>query len=261
ADWLPDMRAGIEAAVREAFGDDLSGGIFVRSDTNVEDLPQFSGAGLNLTLPNRRSMGDVLDGIKQVWTSPFTERAYLWRRQILEEQGDVYPSVLLLESVPSEKSGVMITSGLESGAPDDLTIATGEGVGAAVDGESAETILVHPDGSVTLLGQSKAVARRVLVQGGGARMVPALRPDELLAPAEIRQLRDVAERWKRVTIDRTAGRVWDFEFGFVEGRLWLFQVRPFVRFRSSELLERVSLLDRTALENATEGIAMNELIP
>ena len=34
------------------FGADFRGGVFIRSDTNVEDLPGFTGAGLNLTLFN-----------------------------------------------------------------------------------------------------------------------------------------------------------------------------------------------------------------
>ncbi len=259
-EWLPDMRARIVSEVTRIFGSDLSAGIFVRSDTNVEDLPQFSGAGLNLTLPNRRSLDDILAGIKQVWTSPFSERAYLWRKQILDDQGEVYPSVLLLRSVPSEKSGVMITSGLQNGTPDDLMIATGEGVGGAVDGEGAETILVHPNGGTTLLTQTRSPVRRILEPGGGARMVPARRPEYLLTRDEIEQLRGVVETWKRRTTDKTPGRVWDFEFGFVDGKIWLFQVRPFVRFRSSEMMDRLAALDREAMANATRRISMEEAI-
>ncbi|HSG07197.1 MAG TPA: PEP/pyruvate-binding domain-containing protein, partial [Longimicrobiales bacterium] len=125
-DWIPDMRQQILDALDTTLGGELERGVFVRSDTNVEDLPQFSGAGLNLTVPNQTSEAEVLSSVKRVWTSPFSERAYLWRSQILDEQGDVYPSVLLLESVPSEKSGVLITSGLQEGRPEDLTVVTAE---------------------------------------------------------------------------------------------------------------------------------------
>ena len=133
-DWLPDMRQQVVDALTTTLGGEVERGVFVRSGTNVGDLPQFSGAGLNLTVPNQTSVADVLASVKRVWTSPFSERAFLWRRQILVEQGDVYPLVLLLESVPSEKSGVLITSGLQEGRPEDLTVVTAEGVGGAVDG-------------------------------------------------------------------------------------------------------------------------------
>lgn len=256
--WRADMRSEVVAAVSEAFGLDLSAGIFVRSDTNVEDLPQFSGAGLNLTVPNQRSIDDILASIRRVWTSPFTERAYLWRKQILDERSPVYPSVLLLRTVPSERSGVLITSGLQFGDPGDLTIATAEGIGGAVDGEDAETIVVKPGGSVRLLSQSKAPRRRVLSPGGGVETVPARRPDVLLADSEIDQLRAIVHRWQERAPDRTEGRVWDMEFGVVGGYVWLFQVRPFIRFRSSQMLERLAPLDVEMSRNADRPIAMGE---
>ncbi len=258
--WLPEMRARVVEAMQATFGTDVSAGIFVRSDTNVEDLPQFSGAGLNLTVPNQRTLEDVLASIKRVWTSPFTERAYLWRKQVLDEQGQVYPSVLLLRSVPSEKSGVLITSGLQHGGPEDLTIATAEGVGGAVEGEEAEVVLVDPSGSVKLLSQAKAPRRRVLAADGGARMVPSRRPEYLLSDEDIRQLRDVVRVWKERFPDSMPGRIWDLEFGFVGSHLWLFQIRPFVRFRDSQLLESLSSLDEEALRNAARPVSLSERI-
>ena len=258
-EWLPDQRAAVEEAIREAFGGDLSAGIFVRSDTNVEDLPQFSGAGLNLTVPNQRSVADVLASITRVWTSPFAERAYLWRKQVLLDQGRVYPSVLLLRSVPSERSGVLISSGMQFGTPDDLTIATAEGVGGAVDGGEAEMVIVRPDGSIRLLGQARAATRRVLSADGGAVMVPSVRPETLLRDAEIAQLRDIVTSWEASVPATDAGRTWDFEFGVVDGHVWLFQVRPFVRFRSTELLDRLSVLDADAADNAGRAVRLEEV--
>jgi hypothetical protein len=42
----------LRAALRRTFGRNDVLGLFVRSDTNVEDLAGFTGAELNLTLPN-----------------------------------------------------------------------------------------------------------------------------------------------------------------------------------------------------------------
>ena len=257
--WLPETRRLIERAIQEVFGEDLDAGVFVRSDTNVEDLPQFSGAGLNLTVPHQTTLDGVLQSIRQVWTSPFSERAYLWRKQILEEQSRIYPSVLLLSSVPSEKSGVLITSGLDEGGPDDLTSAAAEGVGGAVEGGEAETIVVHPDGSVRLLSQAKAPGRRSLASGptGGVVTVPSKRPEYLLTESDIAQLRDVVRIWKsRFATEGVS--VWDIEYGFVDGKLWLFQIRPFVRFRSSALLDRLRVLDREVQQNTRRIVSLKE---
>ncbi len=256
--WIPTTRDRVTRALSDAFGTDLSRGVFVRSDTNVEDLPQFSGAGLNLTVPHQRGVEAILSSVKRVWTSPFSERAYLWRKQILVHQGEVYPSVLLLESVASEKSGVLITSGLQYGGASELTLAVAEGVGGAVDGEEAETILVRQDGSHKLLSQAKAARKKQLAfEGdGGVRTVPTARPDRLIQDSEIRQLLEVVAQWQR---QAGATRVWDFEFGFVEGKLWLFQVRPFVRFRNTELLEKLGVLDEASMRNASRAISLEEI--
>lgn len=261
-DWQPEVREAIVRAVTETFGEDLQRGVFIRSDTNVEDLPQFSGAGLNLTLPHRRSMEEILLSVKQVWTSPFSERAYLWRKEILSDQGQVYPSVLLLASVPSEKSGVLITTGLEGGSTEDLTIVTAEGVGGGVEGEPAETILVAPDGEIRLLSQAKAPRRRALMNrgSGGVEWLAATNPDTLLRPPELTQLVAAADRWKTRFAPDEPGTAWDMEFGFVEGKLWLFQVRPFVRARNAAQVERLSVLDRDAARSGARTLSMLEPI-
>ncbi|MDT8436259.1 MAG: PEP/pyruvate-binding domain-containing protein [Gemmatimonadota bacterium] len=239
--WRPDDLARIDAALRETFGPDLSDGVFVRSDTNVEDLAGFSGAGLNLTVPHVVTREGVLAAIRRVWSSPFGERAYLWRRRVVANPADVYPSVLLLASVPSEKSGVLVTTGLEGDDPvreaDQLTIATAEGVGGVVDGGAAETLLVEADGSVTLLSSARQTERRVLRPEGGVARVPAKRPERLLSEDEIAALRDLA---RRIEDELGGGTPWDVEFGFAEGRLWLFQVRPFVRFGGRGVLSRLA---------------------
>ncbi|MDA2928906.1 hypothetical protein MYX84_02985 [Acidobacteria bacterium AH-259-O06] len=261
-EWIPETRHSIVQAIGKAFGADLSKGLFVRSDTNVEDLPQFSGAGLNLTVPHVRTVEDVLSSIKRVWASPFSERAYLWRKQVLDEQGQIYPSVLLLQSVPSEKSGVVITSGLEMGKPDDLTIVTAEGVGGAVEGENAETLLVEKTGEVKLLSQAKSAYQKVLVNNGagGITLVPSRKTDYLLTPDDIGQLQRIVAEWKQRIPASQRSWVWDIEFGFSGGKLWLFQIRPFVRHRNRQLLERLQVLDQEVLRQGTREISLEEQI-
>src|SRR5690606_16307781 len=73
----PDLEKAIRDALAkrdllEAGRPESTVGCFVRSDTNVEDLEDFNGAGLNLTLFNLRSLDDIYAGLKQVWASPFS---------------------------------------------------------------------------------------------------------------------------------------------------------------------------------------------
>jgi len=227
------FRSRLRSAMNEVFGDVETVGIFVRSDTNVEDLPGFTGAGLNLTVPNVVGFEAVVKAIQQVWASPFTERAYAWRQSHMNEPEHVYPAVLLLQTFASEKSGVLVTADVETGNRDWLTIATGEGVGGAVDGQAVEGLRVNRhSGEVQLLADASAPLRAEPAVSGGIRKVPTSGRGTILTTGEIEQLRVLADDVeKRFPMPQAAdGRPVpaDIEFGFRDGRLALFQIRPFV---------------------------------
>lgn len=231
------FRARLRNALEEQFGNSDTPGVFVRSDTNVEDLPGFTGAGLNRTVANVVGFESIVDAIRTVWASPFTERAYAWRQAHMPAPEHVYPAVLLQQTVPAEKSGVLVTTDMESGDRDWLTIAANEGVGGVVDGQSAEELRVHRySGETRLLAQATAPTRTEPAPGGGMRRVPASAPEELLTPAEIDQLRrlanDVEARFPLPANNDVPPPV-DIEFGFVDGRLALFQIRPLVENRQA----------------------------
>lgn len=206
-------------------------GVFVRSDTNVEDLENFNGAGLNLTIFNLKSLDDIYVGLKKVWASPFTYRSFSWRQTLIDKPMWVLPSVVILESVSSEKSGVAITADIEHGDPEKILVATSEGVGGAVDGTPAETILWSQEG-VELVTMFKSPQRRLLKSEGGSEIVPATGSEFVLNDKELHAL-VVAARKIRDTFPPAKDasgepRAWDIEFGFAKGKLWLFQSRPFI---------------------------------
>jgi len=243
---LPEFEQELIVKMRETFGQEGSYGVFVRSDTNAEDLPQFTGAGLNLTVPNQVGHRQIFQSIKDVWASPFEERAYDWRSRILRSSDKVYPSVLLLLSVPSEKSGVIATVNLETGE-EDITVNVSEGVSAVVDGGVAESLLLKADGSVRLLEQARGTYRKTLRPGGGFVNLPVSGNDTLLQPDEIRQLREMVAEVKRkyppAKTEKGDVLPWDIEFGFVKGQLRLFQIRPLVRYQEVKTLEALGRLD------------------
>ncbi len=237
-------------------------GVFIRSDTNVEDLDNFNGAGLNLTLFNRRTLADVDAGLKEVWASPFTYRSFSWRQTLIDEPLWVLPSVVILESVPSEKSGVLVTSDIDGGDPRGMLIATSEGVGGAVDGTPAET-LVWSKGYVDLLTMFKSPYRRLL-QRDGTIVRPSTGREFVLEDAELRELTTTAAAIRaRLAPSRAPDggeRPWDIEFGFANGKLWLFQVRPFV---GNDALQNVATLAAFEAKRAGLGdeVSLDEGIP
>lgn len=233
--WFDEL---LEERFAQVFGAPLGEvAVFVRSDTNMEDLKDFTGAGLNLTVPNERERAKIRQAIRDVWASPFSERSYRWRHKYLLNPENVFPSILLLKSVPAEKSGVMVTTGISSGNPIDVTVAFSRGVGGAVDGQAAETYLLRQDGIDQLLAPARERRYTVLPASGGIGKETAHFDQPLLLPAERLELRRLALEVRR-RLPGTPGveshGPFDIELGFVAGESHLFQVRPFVESKRAQ---------------------------
>ncbi|MGW8303142.1 MAG: PEP/pyruvate-binding domain-containing protein [Desulfobacterales bacterium] len=266
ADPGEEFRNRLRAAMQSTFGPDGTYGVFVRSDTNVEDLPGFTGAGLNLTVPHVVGFENVMAAIQRVWASPFSERAYRWRQAFMETPEHVYTSVLLMKSVPVEKSGVLVTADIESGNPDWLTVAVNEGVGGAVSGQTAEELKINmQSGSIRFLAHATDPYKRVLLSKGGVSKVSANWKLALLSEAEIRQLmnfaREVPERFPKLQDAQGQPVPADIEFGFYHNRLMLFQIRPFLESIKAQQNHFLNNLDSRLQQNHPERVNLDEIPP
>ena len=191
-----------------------------------------------------------LKGVKEVWASPFTYRSFSWRQTVISDPNLVFPSIVVLESVPSEKSGVLITADVDDGDPNKMTIATAEGVGGTVDGSPAETLLYSPDETI-LLNQFKSPTRRMLIlEGkGGSKMMPATGAERVLTEQELSALVAAALRRSRKNSARRRDRAAICCPGISNMGLWaensyLFQTRPFVGNSDLRNLPALAALDK-----------------
>jgi len=258
------LQGQLRRAMEQAFGPLDRVGVFIRSDTNVEDLPGFTGAGLNLTLPNVVGFDNVVAGIPRVWASPFTARAYAWRQSHMESPEHVYPAVLLLQSVPNDKSGVMVTQDIDSGDRNILSVAVNEGVGGAVDGQSAESLRIDTrDGSVKVLAMATAPWRREPSASGGVDKLPVSGGEAVLQPDEIEQLivfaRALPQRFPAIVDDQGKPAPADIEFGFLDGKLHLFQLRPFLESRKARGSNYLSRMDETLEGSMNRPVDMRQV--
>ncbi len=263
ADPGEEFRRSLHTAMEKTFGKDGSYGVFVRSDTNVEDLPGFTGAGLNKTVPNVIGFDNVLAAISQVWASPFSKRAFAWRQAHMELPQHVYASVLLLQSVPSEKSGVLVTHDIDTGKAGWLSVAINEGVGGAVEGQAAESLRINMQtGEARMLTQATAPRRAVLRSTGGLDRELVSETETVLKPEEIRQLivlaRELPERFPSISDARGNPAPADIEFGFLKGELQLFQIRPFLESAKAQSNEYLNNLDKDIVAHLNEKVKLDE---
>jgi hypothetical protein len=252
----------LRAAMQEAFGSAEPPGVFVRSDTNVEDLAGFTGAGLNLTLPNVVGFDSLVSSIAKVWASPFTSRAFAWRQSHMTRPEHVYTSILLLESVASDKSGVLVTVDIDTGDRSIISVAVNEGLGGAVDGQAAESLRIPLDGShVHVLATATARWRRVPDPRGGLQFLPTSGSDTVLAPDEIAQLIDfvksLPEKFPPISDDEGNPAPADVEFGFLDGDLRLFQLRPFLESKMARGIAYLHAMEARLADMGSVTVDLN----
>jgi len=260
----PQFRKRLRAAMNMTFGAGFRGGVFIRSDTNVEDLPGFTGAGLNLTLFHVVGFDNIVKGISKVWASPYTQRAWAWRQSHMKGPEHVYPAVLLLQTVPADISGVMITQDVDSGDRAVLSVAVNEGVGGAVEGQAAESVRIDTrSGQVRLMGSATAPRRMVPQANGGVAKLPVSGADTLLGQNEVRQLiafsQEIPKQFQQRGEDGKPVAA-DVEFAFLKGKLWLLQIRPFNESRRARGSSYLIQMDKALEGNMGRSVNMGETI-
>ncbi|MDE3741701.1 PEP/pyruvate-binding domain-containing protein [Maribacter polysaccharolyticus] len=252
-DFLAQLNTDFKTVLGQPLGEIP---VFLRSDTNMEDLKEFTGAGLNLTLFNVLDRERILNGIKDVWASPYTERSFKWRQKYLLNPENVFPSILVIPSVDVDYSGVLITKGINSGAEKDLTIAFSRGAGGAVDGQSAETYTVFHDGGYRLLAPARETYYNRLPNTGGIGKKSATFEKPIINARNMNDIKELAQVIRTTLPEETESDyigAYDVELGFQDDKLWLFQIRPFV--------ENKKALSSEYLESITPKMNMNKEIP
>jgi len=241
---LPAFRAELEAQFKAVLGAAMGKvPVFIRSDTNMEDLKDFTGAGLNLTVFNVLDVDKIFEGIKEVWASPYTERSYKWRQKYLLNPENVFPSILIIPTVNADCSGVLITKGVSSGKINETTVAFSRGVGGAVEGQASETWVMGPLGANTLLSPSREADLITVPTSGGTAKSHTSFEEQILNLERLNALRKMAADLNKVLPTKGINGPYDVELGFTGNKIWLFQVRPFVENKKaagSEYLQSIT---------------------
>ena len=204
-------------------------GVFARSSTNSEDLPNFNGAGLYTSMPNLRTDDQVIEGIKTVWASVWNFEAYEARERAGIEHSKIYMAVLIQEGINSESSGVMITAdpfNRNSKVPA-IYISAKRGLGMkVVEGQKvAEQVVFRPRAdAVQVLTRSEEDSLLTFDEHGGVREVPIGDERAVLTDPVIRRLAAAGSNIKRVF----GGKDQDIEWAYMKGHLYIVQARPFI---------------------------------
>ncbi len=219
------LRTRVLARVAQRFANK---GLFVRSSSNSEDLPKFSGAGLYSTVPNVRGDQQLIDAIKTVWASLWNFEAYEARERASVDHSKIFMAVLIQEGINSESSGVMITADpFDKDNKEAIYISAKRGLGIkVVEGKRvAEQIIFRPRANaIQVLTRSDEDSLLTFDERGGVKEIAITGERVVLNDDVVRRLVRAATSIRRVFSNREQ----DIEWAYMKGQIYIVQSRPFI---------------------------------
>ncbi|MEK8047316.1 PEP/pyruvate-binding domain-containing protein [Ideonella margarita] len=205
-------------------------GVFVRSSSNSEDLPGFSGAGLYTTVPNVTRPEALADAVRTVWASVWNADAWEARRWAGVPQDSVVMGVLVQRAVAAQSSGVLATiNPFDPQRPGLSYVSAKRGLGIrVVEGKrQAEQVLYHHRShAVQVLSRSEDPVALLLDAAGGVREEAQPPGRAVLTDALVRGLAETGQRVQRLLGPAPQDIEWATD---PQGRIVLLQARPLVQ--------------------------------
>ncbi|MCM3339840.1 phosphoenolpyruvate synthase [Paenibacillus sp. MER TA 81-3] len=197
----------------------------VRSSATAEDLPTASFAGQQDTFLNVKGERQLLDAIRQCWSSLFSERALAYRMKNGFDHRSVRLAVIIQHLIVPDVSGVMFTADPITGNRSMISIDASFGLG-----EALVSGLVNPD--LYQVRQGVIVKRQVscknvavlpLAEGGTVieRLPEQKQNKQALSDEEIVELARLGEQ-----IQAHYGSEQDIEWCLSGGQFFIVQARP-----------------------------------
>ncbi len=206
--------------------------VFVRSSSNAEDLPNFSGAGLYSSVPNVIEEDKLIEGVKKVWASLWNFDGYEARVRNYVSQSDVYMSALIQVGIDMEKGGVMITKDpFDDGNRNAVYISAVCGHNSKVVSNTGipEQILFNPrSNSVVVMTLSRQENALAFDERGDLKETVdkcASANKRVLTDLQARNLARAAANIKRAFGGR---KEQDIEWGIMNNRIYIVQARPYI---------------------------------
>ena len=204
-----------------------SKGVFVRSSSNSEDLPNFSGAGLYTTVPNVTGENALAEAVKQSWASVFNYSAYEARRIAGLPHDSVKMSVFVQQSINADLSGVLVTvNPYDTAQKNTSYIAAKRGLGIrVVEGKrvAEQAVYNRRNDAVQRLSSSNETTALQLDENGGVREVP-ITGGNVMNHDQIRRLDQAGQQIKQLFGNGEQ----DIEWAFAGGKLVILQARPYL---------------------------------
>ncbi|WP_406657293.1 PEP/pyruvate-binding domain-containing protein [Methanolobus sp. ZRKC2] len=247
----------IREKLAERFGDKS---VVVRSSAIGEDSAKTSFAGLHESYVNVKGLDSIMEHIRLVWASLWSDAALLYREELGLNIKNSSMSVMIQELIDSKVSGVIFSSDPEKS--DQMIIEAVHGLNKGlVDGnvEPDRWIIDRERASITRYFNPSN--REKMVRPGKTGTVLEKAPDKLsdTVPLEKNGLTNLHEI--ALILEKRFGQPQDIEWTKKNGEIYVLQSRPITTSEKDEKLWYLSL--RKTIDNLQDlrERVESELIP
>jgi len=216
-----EIRAAVSSVVKERFGDRA---VVVRSSAPEEDDARASFAGLHESYVHIHGAEAVIEHIRKVWASLWSDAALLYRQELGLEVGQSAMAVVIQAMIIGEKSGIAFSQ-----SPNEPSHAVVESVyglnQGLVDGDVEPDRWVIDRESQKVIGHTPALREHRMVAAESGTELRPIRADIAglppLTPEEVLAVYRLAER-----AENLFGTPQDVEWTFRGGKIYVLQSRP-----------------------------------
>lgn len=199
----------------------------VRTSATAEDMPETSFAGMGTTVLNVRGEANVLNAVRECWSSLFTGRSIYYRVVNKIPHEKVKISVIVMKMVESEVSGVMFSIDPVKNDKDRIIIESVWGLGEMiVQGSVVPDTYVVQKGTFAILSKeiSDQSVQLVRAKNGENKQIEVskkVRDIQKISDKEIVELAKLADKLQKHYYFPQ-----DAEWAKEKGKLYLVQTRP-----------------------------------
>jgi hypothetical protein len=227
----PALRADIIARWKTQLG---AKPVFVRSSSNSEDLPNFSGAGLYSSVANVRDEDKIIEAVKTVWASLWNFAGYEARVRNYVSQDDVYMSAFIQVGVDMDRGGVMITKDPFDDKNKDavyISAVCGHNTKVTANDGVPEQVLFNPKSNsviVMTLSQQKGALRFDTASGDLKETTDVCAAGPKKRVLTDLQARELARAAIAIRAAFPTHKTQDIEWGIIGPRIYIVQSRPYI---------------------------------
>ena len=228
--WPAEAQARVGTALQATFGD---AAVAVRSSAPEEDTARASFAGIHASFVNVRGPDSVLEHVKLVWASLFSDGALLYARELGLDVLSSSMAVVVQELVSGDCSGVAFTQ--SPTREDQAVIEAVHGLNQGlVDGVIAPDrwVLSRATGEV-VTHEPATRDRHVVADAAGVVVEPLPDAARTRPPLDAARLLRV---WRAAAeIEHLFGSAQDVEWTFAGDELFVLQARPITTLKAADI--------------------------